>query len=495
MVNSQSKEKFWNVPNLITLTRVALTPIFAWMLLRNRAFGALLIIFLAGLSDVVDGMAARKWHQRTKAGILIDPLADKILLSTAYILLAVPSLGFTYAIPLWLTAVVIARDGIILSGGLAIYLIRGRREFPPSLLGKMSTIMQVATAFWVVLSNYVWVSDWGKISSLAGITSPSVLEAFYKATLILTAVSGAHYVYNGARLTFFPHFRLVRVPSYKTSVRVLRALPVCPKPRSIGLQNIPRGEPVIYVYNHVTRRVEPVWLAVAAPYKPGVRFFVDIKVTRPEIFDDTQTDVRNSLFSTGLQEKWGRHSLRQKILETGSRLVTLYVMAAMKRYNFIPVYVHDPWSPEEEARKRRINREAFKMCVNCLENGIPVAIAPSGGYTHRGAKRSSVPTILPSLAEALRKRGKTLNIIPSIVKERPAVGHGTYKTYVADRILPYRLFRLLLDRLKIKRYDRPRLTVEFLPPLTYPHSDSGKEEKILFVQNLQKIMLDVLHRD
>jgi hypothetical protein len=95
----------------------------------------------------------------------------------------------------------------------------------------------------------------------------------------------------------------------------------------------------------------------------------------------------------------------------------------------------------------------------------------------------------------LQKRGKTLKIVPSVVKERPQVGHGTYKRYIADRILPYRLCRLLLDRLKIKRYDPPRLTVEFLPPVTFPHSDSSKDDKVQFVQHLQKIMYDVLNRD
>jgi cardiolipin synthase len=203
-MDSCSREKFWNAPNLITLSRVALTPVFAWMLLRHQAFGALLIIFLAGWSDVLDGFAARTWHQRTKAGILIDPLADKILLSTAYILLAVRRLGFACVIPLWLTAAVIARDLIILGGGLAIFLLRGRRWFPPSILGKMSTIMQVATVFWVVLANYVRVSTWGKVPFLAAITSSPVLEGFYAATLLLTLLSGAHYIYRGIRMAFFP---------------------------------------------------------------------------------------------------------------------------------------------------------------------------------------------------------------------------------------------------------------------------------------------------
>jgi cardiolipin synthase (CMP-forming) len=201
-MDSSTEEKFWNVPNLITLTRIALVPVLALMLFQKRAFGALIIVFLAGLSDVLDGFAARRWHQRTKVGTLIDPLADKILLSTAFILLAVRSLGFTYVIPLWLMAVVIARDFIILAGGVVIFLIRGRREFPPTVFGKVSTVFQVATIFWVILSNYVRASALGRSSFLAAITSPSVLGAFYIATLVLTVVSGAQYVYKGIRITF-----------------------------------------------------------------------------------------------------------------------------------------------------------------------------------------------------------------------------------------------------------------------------------------------------
>jgi len=201
----RSGEKFWNAPNLITLGRVALVPVFALMLFQKRAFGALLVVFLAGLSDVLDGFAARRWHQETKIGRLIDPLADKILLSTAYILLAIRSLGFTHVIPLWLTAVVIARDVIIVAGAAVISLIRGRREFPPTVFGKASTIFQVATVFWVILSNSIGVSSLAGSPFLSGITSPTVLSAFYIATLVLTVISGAHYLYKGIRMTFiFP---------------------------------------------------------------------------------------------------------------------------------------------------------------------------------------------------------------------------------------------------------------------------------------------------
>src|SRR4030042_394367 len=218
--------------------------------------------------------------------------------------------------------------------------------------------------------------------------------------------------------------------SYRNSIRILKYLPLCPKPKAVGLSNIPKDE-------------------------------------------------------------WGRHALRKKILERASRLLTRFLIANISGYNFIPVFVHEPRSPEEQTRRRRINREAFEDCIRSLESHVPVAIAPSGGYTHQETTKSTVPTTLPSLAAMLQKRGKTLKIVPSVVKERPQVCHATYKRNIAARILPYRLCRLLLDRLKIKRYERPRLTVEFLPPVTFPCLDSTKEDKVRFVQHLQQIMYDV----
>lgn len=202
-MDSRTGERFWNVPNTITLTRVALVPVFALMLFRRQALGALIVIFVAGLSDVLDGFAARTWRQRTKAGTLIDPLADKFLLSTAFILLALRGLGFTYVIPWWLVAVVIGRDFLIVAGGITILLLRGRREFTPSAFGKISTVFQVATVFWVILSNYVRVSALARSSLLAAISSPGVLDAFYGATLFLTVVSGLHYIHRGIRIAFF----------------------------------------------------------------------------------------------------------------------------------------------------------------------------------------------------------------------------------------------------------------------------------------------------
>ena len=198
------RERFFNVPNLLTLLRFGLVPIFLFLVLARNALGALLVFSFAGLTDVLDGMAARIWRLRTKIGMLLDPLADKSLLATAFILLTIQSLNSPYSLPVWLTVTVLARDFILVAGGLVIFRIRGRKEFPPSLYGKISTILQVGTVFWVLFSNYIRVSPWDDSALLSPLTSPAVLSALFYLTLIFTGLSGAHYILRGIRLTFYP---------------------------------------------------------------------------------------------------------------------------------------------------------------------------------------------------------------------------------------------------------------------------------------------------
>lgn len=199
-----NREKFWNIPNSLTLLRIALVPVFVMMVMQRKPLAALIVFFLAGLSDILDGMAARAWGQRTRLGTVLDPLADKLLLSTAFILLTVRSLSPGCAIPLWLTAVVLGRDFIILAGATAIWRLRGSREFPPTVAGKISTVFQVATVFWIILCSYVHVSALGRSAVLTALTSPSVLAALFGATLLFTIVSGIQYILKGIRIAFFP---------------------------------------------------------------------------------------------------------------------------------------------------------------------------------------------------------------------------------------------------------------------------------------------------
>ena len=201
-MRAQAKEKFLNLANILTLIRFALAPVFAFMVLQNHPFGALAVVCLAAATDVLDGMVARLLRLSTGIGTLIDPLADKLLGATAYVLLSLRGFGEANVIPVWLTATVLGRDLVILAGGLVITLARGRQEFRPTVYGKISTVLQVATVFWVILANCVQASAWRLTPAIAAATSPRVLSWFYAATIAFTAISGAHYVSRGVGLMF-----------------------------------------------------------------------------------------------------------------------------------------------------------------------------------------------------------------------------------------------------------------------------------------------------
>lgn len=200
----EERESIWNIPNILTLLRFGLVPVFVLMVIQSRAFEALFVFFLAGLTDILDGFAARNWRMRTKIGMLLDPLADKALMVPAFVLLSLKNLSSPYAIPLWLTAAVLARDFIIVTGGVVIYRLRGRKEFPPTLFGKISTIVQVGTVFWVLLANFIQTSSWISSPILSSLSSRPVLAVFFYSTLVFTAVSGIQYIHRGIRMTFAP---------------------------------------------------------------------------------------------------------------------------------------------------------------------------------------------------------------------------------------------------------------------------------------------------
>jgi 1-acyl-sn-glycerol-3-phosphate acyltransferase len=283
--------------------------------------------------------------------------------------------------------------------------------------------------------------------------------------------------------------------SYRNCVRLLRTIPICPKPKAIGRHNIPREEPILFVYNHVARRSEPVFLAVAAPPDPPIRFFIELTLVGQDLFERTEKDVRNSLFSPHAQARMERRALTRRAMHWIANLMTRFLIAQMRRLNFIPVYLHDPPTEEEKIRKARTNRRALESCLDSLAGNIPVAIAPSGGATHEKAEVMNIPTTVASLAEMVNRRGQVLKIVPCVIKERPEINKDTYKKYVADRVLPFRLWRCLLDSMRIKRYERPRLTVEFLPAVTFTPANPMKAEKIRFVQELQHALYEVLRRD
>lgn len=283
--------------------------------------------------------------------------------------------------------------------------------------------------------------------------------------------------------------------SYKNFRNFLRIFPICPKPEAIGLENIPRNEPTLFVYNHVTRRAEPLFLALAAPARPYIRFFAEITLVSTYKLSRTKRDIMNSIFPPHRQQKMRQNFLKRFFFEKFADFMTRFFIAQMSRFHIIPVYLHDPPTREEELTKWRMNKDALEECLKCLESNIPVAIAPSGGSTHETVEIPISQTIVPTLAGLLYKRGKVVKIVPSVVKERPEISKKTYKKYVADRIPPCRLLRWLTNKIKGKSYERLRLTVEFLAPLTFAKANPLKLEKVLFVAELQKVMYASLKKE
>jgi cardiolipin synthase len=164
------------IPNLITSLRIILVPIFVIYLINDDLLSALLVFILAGLSDGADGLVARLFDQKSKLGSYLDPLADKILLVTAFIVLAVR--GF---IPPWLTVVVITRDILILLGVLILFLNGQNFTIRPTIVSKITTCLQLGTVFVVLSKNQFHVS------------SQLVVYLFWT-TGLLTISSGLHYM-------------------------------------------------------------------------------------------------------------------------------------------------------------------------------------------------------------------------------------------------------------------------------------------------------------
>ena len=136
----------WTVPNQITLLRLGFLPFFLILISYEQYRWALLVLVAAGLSDGIDGLLARKLNQRSPLGAYLDPIADKLLLSSSFIILA-----FKQKLAWWLTIIVLSRDVLILMVAVVILLISGYRPFPPSIYGKLTTALQILLVFMVVL--------------------------------------------------------------------------------------------------------------------------------------------------------------------------------------------------------------------------------------------------------------------------------------------------------------------------------------------------------
>ncbi|HET98190.1 MAG TPA: CDP-diacylglycerol--glycerol-3-phosphate 3-phosphatidyltransferase [Desulfurivibrio alkaliphilus] len=139
-----------NIPNLITVMRILLVPVMAIFLLEEQYGYALLIFIIAGISDGLDGFLARLLKQKTRLGAILDPLADKALLVTSYVILAVVGV-----IPQWMTVLVVSRDLIILSGFSILVLNNSKLQIAPTYTSKLTTVFQLITVVYFLGLDYL----------------------------------------------------------------------------------------------------------------------------------------------------------------------------------------------------------------------------------------------------------------------------------------------------------------------------------------------------
>ena len=174
--------------NQLTLFRLLAVPCVVILVLYGFDGWALIVFAVAGITDALDGVIARRSGQPTSLGAFLDPMADKLLLVSTFVVLTLErDPPMPNALPVWLTVLVISRDVVIVLTVAVVNLAIGRREFHPSALGKVATLLYVLTCAFALLFNYL-----GR---------PSVVVDFLVYTaLAVTVVSGLHYIVHVARL-------------------------------------------------------------------------------------------------------------------------------------------------------------------------------------------------------------------------------------------------------------------------------------------------------
>ncbi|MGA8765352.1 MAG: CDP-alcohol phosphatidyltransferase family protein [Candidatus Sulfotelmatobacter sp.] len=171
--------QIFTAPNQLTLLRMIFVPFIVIELVDGHFSRALVLFVIAGFSDGLDGLLARSLHQQTLLGQYLDPIADKLLLSTMFLVLSI-----LHRIPWKFTVLVFSRDISILAASAVLFAIAGLRNFRPSIFGKANTFSQIAAIFFVMLFQvrpvrWIWITR----------------TVFLRATFAFTIVSALHYVF------------------------------------------------------------------------------------------------------------------------------------------------------------------------------------------------------------------------------------------------------------------------------------------------------------
>ncbi len=172
-----------NLPNALTIARIVIIPLFITAVIYKRYDYALYMFIIAALTDTLDGFIARLTNQKTALGTFLDPLADKFLLITSFIIFSIN--GW---LPKWLTITVISRDVIVVIGWVLVYLIAHTSNVKPTATGKAAIAMQLALLCYVLLDINVGFL-------------PDIQNVLIWLTAALTIISGLHYIYRGLKLT------------------------------------------------------------------------------------------------------------------------------------------------------------------------------------------------------------------------------------------------------------------------------------------------------
>ncbi len=172
--------------NQLALLRMLLIPVFAILVIYGYLGTALLVFTFAGITDALDGLIARLRGEKTTLGEWLDPMADKLLLTTTFVVLTLPLEHLSNRLPVWLTVLMISRDVGIVATVAIVNLAVGRRTFKPSMLGKAATATFVLTGVVTLYFNYL-----GRPSV--------VVDIGIYASLALTLLSGLHYLFQSTR--------------------------------------------------------------------------------------------------------------------------------------------------------------------------------------------------------------------------------------------------------------------------------------------------------
>ena len=179
--------RYLTLANQITILRIMLIPAFVLLVVYGQLGAALAVFLIAGVTDALDGLIARMTSHPTSLGAWLDPMADKLLLVTTFIVLTLPQIDLTNHVPIWLTVLVISRDVVIVGVVAIVNLALGPRTFRPSLLGK------AATATFVLANVVIMYFNWRMEKS-------PLVEAAIWLALVLTVASAADYFFRLRRL-------------------------------------------------------------------------------------------------------------------------------------------------------------------------------------------------------------------------------------------------------------------------------------------------------